>query len=82
MACRLCRHYQFEGRRGGQCTKLGVPVQGAWSSCELMTLSLSKPKRSPLEFTLRSEHYVSEIYSYETAAKLKSTPHKPHAQAS
>ena len=34
-ACRYCRHYQPEGRRGGICQKLGAPVQGSWKACNL-----------------------------------------------
>ena len=34
-ACRLCYHYNPEGRRGGICSKLDVPVQPAWESCSL-----------------------------------------------
>jgi hypothetical protein len=34
-ACRYCRHYQPEGRRGGNCQKLGAPVQGTWKACNL-----------------------------------------------
>lgn len=34
-ACRHCGCYVPEGRRGGQCQQLGVPVQGAWKSCSL-----------------------------------------------
>ncbi len=32
--CRHCQHYTTEGRRGGQCQQLGVPVQGAWKACQ------------------------------------------------
>jgi hypothetical protein len=32
-ACRYCRHYQPEGRRGGICGQLGAPVQGSWKAC-------------------------------------------------
>lgn len=32
-ACRHCSHYRPEGRRGGQCSVLGVSVQGQWSAC-------------------------------------------------
>ncbi len=32
-ACRCCRHYRPEGRRGGQCSLLGVEVQGDWPVC-------------------------------------------------
>ncbi|MEG5061881.1 hypothetical protein QUB60_29410 [Microcoleus sp. A2-C5] len=34
-ACRHCRHYTPEGRRGGICTLLSVPVQSQWKSCSL-----------------------------------------------
>lgn len=34
-ACRYCRCYKPEGRRGGMCQMLGVPVQGNWKTCTL-----------------------------------------------
>lgn len=34
-SCRHCSFYQSEGRRGGNCQQLGVPVQGNWSVCPL-----------------------------------------------
>lgn len=34
-SCRHCRHYSPEGRRGGHCHQLNVPVQGAWQACSL-----------------------------------------------
>ncbi|HIK04518.1 MAG TPA: hypothetical protein IGS40_07350 [Trichormus sp. M33_DOE_039] len=34
-ACRYCRHYRPEGRRGGNCQQLGVPVQASWKACSL-----------------------------------------------
>lgn len=34
-ACRYCRYYQPEGRRGGCCQTLGAPVQGNWKACGL-----------------------------------------------
>ncbi|MEH1921540.1 hypothetical protein [Nostoc sp.] len=34
-ACKYCRHYQPEGRRGGTCQQLGAPVQAAWKACSL-----------------------------------------------
>lgn len=34
-ACRLCRHYTPEGRRGGVCQQLSVPVQSHWKACSL-----------------------------------------------
>ncbi|PZV14012.1 MAG: hypothetical protein DCF20_13945 [Pseudanabaena sp.] len=34
-ACRLCQHYNPEGRRGGFCGKLDVPVIPTWEACSL-----------------------------------------------
>ena len=34
-ACRYCRYYQPEGRRGGTCQQLGVPVRASWKACTL-----------------------------------------------
>jgi hypothetical protein len=31
--CRHCQFYRTEGRRGGHCQQLGVPVQSHWKSC-------------------------------------------------
>ena len=32
-SCRFCRYYQSEGRRGGMCQQLGVPVRATWKAC-------------------------------------------------
>lgn len=34
-ACRVCRFFQPEGRRGGTCQQLGVPVSASWKACSL-----------------------------------------------
>ncbi|MEO0395763.1 MAG: hypothetical protein AAF243_07220 [Cyanobacteria bacterium P01_A01_bin.137] len=31
--CGACRFYTPVGRRGGECSQFGVPVQSAWTSC-------------------------------------------------
>lgn len=31
--CRLCQHYQPQGRRGGTCQLLAVPVESNWKAC-------------------------------------------------
>ena len=51
-ACRFCRFYQPEGRRGGSCQKLNVPVESNWSACAL----------SSLPFTQRWENLEDIIY--------------------
>jgi len=34
-SCRYCRYFTPEGRRGGHCEQLGVPVQSKWTACML-----------------------------------------------
>lgn len=34
-ACRVCRFYRPEGRRGGTCQQLSVPVSASWKACSL-----------------------------------------------
>lgn len=34
-ACRYCRYYKSEGRRGGACQLLDVSVHGGWKACAL-----------------------------------------------
>jgi hypothetical protein len=34
-ACKYCRHYQPEGRRGGTCKQLSAHVQAGWKACAL-----------------------------------------------
>lgn len=34
-ACRRCRYYVPQGRRGGHCSQLNASVQGSWKACSL-----------------------------------------------
>ena len=34
-ACRYCRYYKSEGRRGGTCQLLDGSVHGGWKACHL-----------------------------------------------
>ena len=34
-SCSRCRFYGPQGRRGGECSQLGVPVGGRWQPCSL-----------------------------------------------
>lgn len=34
-SCSRCRFYGPQGRRGGQCSQLGVPVESRWQPCPL-----------------------------------------------
>ena len=33
--CRYCSYYQPQGRRGGSCQRLNVPVASDWQACSL-----------------------------------------------
>ncbi len=77
LCCSRCRYYTPEGRRGGQCGQLGVPVQGRWQACSLsMPVFVTQlPEISPLEFLpqaieihLPSEHGVTEQVSAVTGS--------------
>ena len=48
-ACRYCRFYQIEGRRGGSCQQLGVPVQGSWQVCALAVSPFAQLNPPPLD---------------------------------
>jgi hypothetical protein len=51
LCCSRCRHYTPEGRRGGHCDQLGVPVQGRWNACSLSmpVFATAMPDIHPLE---------------------------------
>ena len=65
--CRFCRYYQPEGRRGGSCHKLGVPVQSSWKACSLAS--------SPFETTLTKLENIFQLKTTipsNSSAKLTS----------
>jgi hypothetical protein len=51
-SCSRCRFYAPEGRRGGQCSQLGVPVESRWSPCSLAVPVFATPivAMKPLDF--------------------------------
>ena len=59
-SCRHCRFYRPEGRRGGVCQKLSVPVDSNWEACVLAC--------SPFSNSLKN---LEEIVHLETAFSLK-----------
>ncbi|MFB2938941.1 hypothetical protein ACE1B6_27120 [Aerosakkonemataceae cyanobacterium BLCC-F154] len=68
-ACKSCRYYTPEGRRGGNCQQLGVPVRGGWKACSL-ALPPFAPSWESLEeiFNLQSEVLkITEVMPKETA---------------
>jgi hypothetical protein len=54
-ACRYCRYFQPEGRRGGLCHQLGAPVRGDWKAC-----ALALPPFAPSWETLEEMVILSE----------------------
>ncbi|MGB5712991.1 MAG: hypothetical protein WBM44_19055 [Waterburya sp.] len=60
-ACRYCRFYEPQGRRGGSCQMLGVPVQSSWKACNLAS--------PPFETTVKK---LEDIFQLETSIPLDS----------
>ena len=62
-ACRHCRYYTPEGRRGGVCQQLDVPVQSGWAAC-----TLAIPPFAPCW-----EEIEEMVFSQQHAASLRGT---------
>lgn len=60
-SCRHCFHYQVEGRRGGTCTQLGVPVQACWQACPLAAPLFASTGVSRRENVVEVPSYVSAL---------------------
>ncbi len=52
-SCRYCRFYESEGRRGGSCQILGVPVQSSWKACDFAS--------PPFETTLKKLEDIFQL---------------------
>ncbi|HEY9771666.1 MAG TPA: hypothetical protein V6C71_24750 [Coleofasciculaceae cyanobacterium] len=61
-ACRYCRFYEPQGRRGGCCQILDVPVEGSWKAC-----SFASP---PFKATLKK---LEDIYQLKTSMPLNTS---------
>ncbi|NEQ83990.1 MAG: hypothetical protein F6K26_28545 [Moorea sp. SIO2I5] len=48
-SCRFCQYYQSEGRRGGMCQQLGVPVRATWKACTFAMPTFSASSSSSWE---------------------------------
>lgn len=59
-ACRLCRHYTPEGRRGGVCQLLHVAVESKWDACSMATAPFS-PTWKEFEEAALLQQSVTEI---------------------
>jgi len=68
-SCRHCRHYVHEGRRGGQCEQLNVPVQSSWNACALsqaIFLDAPIPFLFPIVIPKSPEHTATELHRHAT----------------
>lgn len=66
--CGACRFYTPIGRRGGNCSQLGVPVQSVWKTCYLA--------KSPFQQLAHDEHSEVELTKIvtEIATEKKLVP--------
>jgi hypothetical protein len=81
--CSRCRHYTPEGRRGGHCSQLGVPVQGRWQACSLsMPVFMTPlPELSALEFLPQPiEVHFPEPPITPSEVPTYAEPSLPHAR--
>ncbi|MEB3175153.1 MAG: hypothetical protein VKN60_08225 [Cyanobacteriota bacterium] len=75
-SCRHCRYYQAEGRRGGMCHQLNVPVQGEWSACTLAARPFANAWES-LEDVVRLEQTLNLNYDGERTSEAAPTVEHP-----
>ncbi|MEO0374829.1 MAG: hypothetical protein AAF329_09440 [Cyanobacteria bacterium P01_A01_bin.17] len=66
LACRHCKHFHHEGRRGGVCQRLDVHVRGGWKPCPLMIPSFAiswdqLEERLPLQWQDAVHEAVPEL---------------------
>lgn len=76
-ACRNCRHFAPEGRRGGVCQQLGAPVRGSWKAC-----SLSAPPFAPSWETLEDAWILPDATPVlaQNVDKLAIESPQPHVE--
>lgn len=64
-SCRHCLFYEMQGRRGGQCRQLGVPVKGCWRSCSLAVSPFAATNWRDLERIVALSPPVFELAKHE-----------------
>lgn len=82
VACRHCRYYSPEGRRGGICQKLMTPVESNWKACSLAlppfaptwenidSMVMWRDQMDSLEVVLPIQPTVNNIYQKPSTALL------------
>ncbi|HEY9635262.1 MAG TPA: hypothetical protein V6D14_17805 [Coleofasciculaceae cyanobacterium] len=80
-ACRYCRHYCVEGRRGGMCQQLGGPVRGSWKACSLALPQFASSWES-IEQILQEEKLILKEAICGNGSLNNSNPDLAQAQTS
>jgi hypothetical protein len=75
--CRNCRYYEPEGRRGGACQQLNVPVQATWKSCSLASPAFT-PSWKVLQDLLQWEQENLDCTPGENLPTLESSALEAH----
>ncbi|MEM7066862.1 MAG: hypothetical protein AAF572_27320 [Cyanobacteria bacterium P01_B01_bin.77] len=75
--CGACRFYTPIGRRGGECSQFGVPVQSAWTSCSLAEPPFQKltkiSNNSNIKLAKNADRELTKL-ALEKAAMVESLP--------
>ncbi|MDS3861211.1 hypothetical protein RIF25_10375 [Thermosynechococcaceae cyanobacterium BACA0444] len=59
--CRFCSHYDPQGRRGGECRQLGVPVKGYWRACPLAMAAFTADGPKPFPVSILPQARISTL---------------------
>lgn len=73
-ACRHCQFYHPEGRRGGICSQLGVPVEAEWKSCHLATPAFDTEWQPLPEIVLLEKSFSLGCATPQTNLEVESVP--------
>ncbi|ACB50532.1 hypothetical protein cce_1182 [Crocosphaera subtropica ATCC 51142] len=76
-SCRFCRYYQTEGRRGGMCQQLGVPVRAEWKACSLAAAPFTHTWES-LEKVVKLENSLVLEYPNDAEEPKKINAFRSH----
>ena len=66
-ACRYCQYYNPQGRRGGICKLLEVPVKGDWKACSL-SLPPFAPSWESIQDLMKLQEKLTVDYSLNYSA--------------
>ena len=72
-ACRYCRFYNSEGRRGGSCKQLGVHVEANWNACSLALPPFTSAWESLEEIMLLESSYSLDSFRHTKKQTTKKT---------